>query len=76
MWPFTSKERAVTLADWPALQEKVMAEMAREDALIDEYLALPDRPRPLVMMSVYEGGEKELTESIDVEDWARWRLGR
>lgn len=54
------------------LMESCQARTAREDEQFDKYWALPDRPRPIVMMSVFEGGRLRPIESIDLARWEAW----
>jgi hypothetical protein len=60
------------LVDLSALYANARARVAEEDALFDEYWALPNRPKVTRMMRRIEGAPLEPIEMIDTDDFNRW----
>ena len=71
-----SKEPKVTLADLPRLRAEVAREIAAQDALDDEYMALKDRPVVMEWLRVTECSEPFLSACVDFSHYDKWMKDR
>lgn len=69
-----AKDRGKMLAPETLTQMKreIDEEMKAQDRLFDEYLALPDRPKPIELRAAISGAPLQPAETIDFAHWRDW----
>lgn len=62
-----------TVEKYQEINENILAGIEHENALIDKYLNLSDRPRIKTMVRVTEVSEPFEAEIVDADDYFLWR---
>lgn len=62
--------------EYDAILRQVDAERAIENRLIDEYLALPDRPKKMTTIALTSVHVGVMQWTVDLAHWDQWRAER
>lgn len=76
MFGWLKRRKACTQERAAQIMAEVAAEAARERAMFDEYLALPEKPMVRQWVRDTEVSEPRLADVIDLEQYSVWRAWR